>query len=101
MFEEVHGKMGDMVFRHTRKGGLSLIRRADMSKVIWSPAQQANGQCFHEAVAYAQQVLANPHLRATCEQVVAPPGKRFIEVTISDYLRKQKGDWLFPHYLKA
>lgn len=90
MFEEVHGKFGDMVFRRTRNGGLSLIRRADMSKVKWSPAQQANRQRFREAVANAQQALANPQLRATYEEVAARTGKRPIEVAISDHLQKQK-----------
>ena len=90
MFEEVHGKFGDMVFRRMRNGRLSLIRKADMSKVKWSPAQQANRQRFREAVAYARQALANPQLRATYEAVAAQTGKRPIEVAISDYLQKKK-----------
>ena len=85
MFEEVHGRFGDMVFRR-----LSLIRRADMSKVKWSPAQQANRQRFRAAVAYARQALANSQLRATSEGVAAQTGKRPIESAISDYLQKKK-----------
>ena len=85
MFEAVHGKFGEMIFRR-----LSCIRRADMSKVKWSPAQQANRQRFREAVAYAQQAPANPQLRATYEQVAAQTGTRPIEVAISDYLRQKQ-----------
>jgi hypothetical protein len=89
MIEEVRGKFGDMVFRRTRNGGLSLIRRADMSQVKWSSAQKANRQRFREATAYARQALANPQLRATYEQVAAQTGKRPIEAAISDYLRQK------------
>ena len=90
MIEEVQGKFGDMVFRRTRNGGLSLIRKADMSKVKWSPAQKANRQRFREATAYAKQALTNPELRAMYEEFAAQTGKRPNEVAISDYLKKQK-----------
>ena len=63
---------GDVVFRRTRKGGVSLIRRADMSKVKRSPAQMANRQRFREAVAYAKQWLADPQVRAAYEETGAP-----------------------------
>ena len=90
MFEEVHGKFGDMVFRRTRNGGLSLIRRANMSNVEWSPAQQANRQRFREATAYARQALADPQVRAAYEEMAAQTGKRPIEAAISDYLRQKQ-----------
>ena len=89
MFEEVHGKFGDMVFRRTRNGGLSLMRKPDMSKVKWSPAQKANRQRFREAMAYAQQALADPQLRATYEGIAAQTGKRPLEAAISEYLRQK------------
>ncbi len=87
---ELHGKVGDMVFRRTRNGGVSLIRKADMSKVKWSPAQVANRQRFREATAYAKQLLADPQVRATYEELAAKQGKRASEVAISEYLQKQK-----------
>ena len=87
---ELHGKMGDMVFRRTRNGGVSLIRKADMSNVKWSPAQVANRQRFREAVAYAKQLLADPQVRAIYEETGAKQGKRALEVAVSEYLQKQK-----------
>ena len=87
---ELHGKMGDVVFRRTRNGGVSLIRKADMSKVQWSPAQVANRQRFREAVAHARQLLADPQVRATYEETAAKQGKRAMEVAISEYLQKHR-----------
>ena len=87
---ELHGKMGDMVFRRTRNGGVSLIRRADMSGVKWSPAQAANRKRFRAAVAYARTALADPQLRAQYEEAAAKAGKRAFEMAVSDFLQKQK-----------
>lgn len=90
VFVEVHGKLGDMVVRRTRNGGISLIRKADMSKVKWSPAQQANRQRFREAVTYAKEALADPQVRAEYEATAAKQGKRAFEIAISEYLQKQE-----------
>ena len=87
---ELHGKMGNLVFRRTRNGEVSLIRKADMSRVKWSPAQAANRQRFREAVAHARLAMADPQLKAQYEEAAAKTGKRVIEVAISDYLRKHR-----------
>ena len=87
---ELHGKMGDLVFRRMRNGGTSVIRRADMSKVKWSPAQVANRQRFREAVAQARLALADPTQKAKYEKAAAKTGKRLIEVAISDHLQKHE-----------
>ena len=87
---ELHGKMGDVVFRRTRNGGVSLIRKADMSNVKWSPAQVANRQRFREAAAYAKQLLSDPQVRAVYQETGAKQGKRALEVAISEYLQQHK-----------
>jgi hypothetical protein len=87
---ELHGKVGDIVFRRTRNGRISLIRKADMSNVKWSPAQVANRQCFREAIAYAKRLQADPQVRATYEEIGAKHGKRTLEVAVSEYLQKHK-----------
>jgi hypothetical protein len=87
---EVHGKLGNLVFRRMRSGEVSLIRRADMSRVKWSPAQAANRQRFREAVAHARLALADPQWKTKYEAAAAKTGKRVIEVAISDYLQKHK-----------
>lgn len=87
---ELHGKMGDMVFRRTPRGRMSLIRKANMSRVKWSPAQQANRQRFREAVHLARQALTDPAQRKKYERVAARDGRRVIDVAISDHLKKLK-----------
>jgi hypothetical protein len=87
---EFHGKMGDNVFRRTRKGGVSLIRKANMSKVKWSPAQAANRQRFRLAAIHTGIAMADPQLRAEYEAAAAKSGKRAFEVAVSDFLQKQK-----------
>ncbi|NJC94736.1 MAG: hypothetical protein C3F07_14545 [Anaerolineales bacterium] len=90
MLEELHGKLGEVVFRRTRKGGISLIRRADMSGVKWSPAQKANRQRFSRAVAYARSAMQDPALSAKYEKAARRSGRRAFEEAVSDYLKKQK-----------
>jgi hypothetical protein len=87
---ELHGKVGDMVFRRTPRGGVSLIRKADMSNVKWSPAQQANRQRFREAAALARRALSDPAQRKKYEKMAAGTGRRVIDVAISDHLQKLK-----------
>lgn len=87
---ELHGKMGDMVFRRTPSGGVSLILKADMSNVKWSPAQQANRKRFREAVRLARQALNDPAQRKKYERIAVRAGRRVIDVAISDHLQKLK-----------
>ncbi len=89
VFMEFNGQMGDLVFRRTRRGGLSLIRKADMSKVKWSPAQQASRQRFRLAVAYAKEALADPQRRPHFEELAVKTGQRPSEAAIAEYLRSQ------------
>ncbi len=87
---ELYGQIGDMAFRRIRNGGTSLIRKADMSKVKWSPAQAAHRQRFREAVAYAKQRLADPQVRTTYEEFAVKQGKRAFEIAVSEYFQKLK-----------
>ena len=89
---EAHGKVDDLVFRRTRNGGMSLIRRADMSKVKWSPAQAENRRRFSQAVAQAHVALTDPKLKAKYEKAAVKAGKRAIEMAISDALKKLKNE---------
>lgn len=87
---ELHGKMGDMVFRRTPRGGMSLIRMADMSRVKWSPAQQANRRRFREAVNLARHALNDPAQRKKYERIAAGTGRRVIDVAVSEFLQQLK-----------
>jgi len=88
--EQVYVQMDNLVFRRTRKGGVSLIRKADMSKVKWSDAQSAHRQRFRKAIAYARSAMADPDLRTRYEKAAAKSGRRAYEKAVSDYFKKQK-----------
>lgn len=88
--EQLHGQVGEMVFRRTRNGGTSLIRKADMSKVKWSRAQSSHRQRFREAIAFARSAMADPKLRTQYEKAASKNGKRAFEVAVSDYFQKEK-----------
>jgi len=85
--EEIHGKVGGLVFRRTASGKMSLIKLADMSKVKWSKAQKIQRQRFKEAVAYAKAALADPKVRAKYEKLATKTGKRAYDVAKSDYFK--------------
>ena len=65
--------MGNVVFRRSHTGEMTLIKLADMSNVTWSDAQQAHRQRFKEAVAYAKAAMAEPKVRAVYEK--QPPNR--------------------------
>ena len=90
ILEELHGTVGNMVFRRTPNGGVSLIRKADMSNVKWSPAQQANRRRFREAVSLARQALTDLAKRKKYEKISLASGRRVIDVAISEQLKKLK-----------
>ncbi len=85
---EIHGKFDNLVFRRTRRGGISIIRKADMSQVEWSPAQSAHRQRFKAAIVYARSAMADPQQRRTYETLAKKKGKRAFEMAVSDYFQK-------------
>lgn len=87
MLQDMRGKLGGYVFRRANTGELTIIKRADMSKVKWSEAQQANRQRFKEAVAYAKAALADPKVRKVYEEAAVKQGKRPYDLAKSDYFK--------------
>ena len=84
IIEQIHGQAGEMVFRRTR-GGVSLMRKPDMSGVAWSAAQTAHRERFRQAVAYARAAMSDPQMRAAYEQEAALKDKRPFELAVSDF----------------
>jgi hypothetical protein len=89
--EEVSGSYGkDTSFRRTPKGKNSVIKKADMSKVQWSPAQIAQRQRMKEAIAYAQAVLADPERKKLYAKRAKRKHRRAYDEALSEYLRSFK-----------
>jgi len=89
IIERITGKLENMVFRRTYGGGLSLMRKADMSRVEWSPKQVAHRERFRRAVAYAREALADPQASQVYAQRSALAGKRAFALAVSDYFKGQ------------
>jgi hypothetical protein len=88
---EVYGSLGeDVTFRRTPKGKVSIIKKPDMSKVEWSPAQVAQRQRMKEAIAYAQAILADPEKKKIYAKRAKRKKRRAYDEALSEYLKSFK-----------
>jgi len=87
MLQSLHGRLGNVVFRRSYSGKMTVIKLADMSKVKWSDAQQAHRQRFRRANVYAKAAMAEPAVRARYEQRAAELNKRPYHLAVSDYFK--------------
>jgi hypothetical protein len=90
--EELRGKIGSVVYRRTKSGKTIVTKCPDMSKVIWSPAQQAQRERIKQANAYAKAAMADPKVRAVYEKIARKQKRVPYNVAVSDYC---KGNDLF------
>ena len=93
MIERAQGKVGNLVFRRSHSGEMTLMKSPDMSNVKWSNAQTAHRQRFKQAVAYARAAMAEPKVRQRYEKEAAKKSKRPFDLAVSDYF---KGRNLLP-----
>ena len=87
MLKEVHGRVGDIIFRKSHTGEISITKLPDMSNVEWSDAQKAHRQRFKQAVAYAKAAMAEPKVRRKYEKEAAKKNKRPFDLAVSDYFK--------------
>lgn len=89
VIEEITGRLGNLIFRRTHSGNVSLSKSPNMSHVQWSPAQEAHRQRFKEAVEYARSAMADPEIRQIYEQMAAEKkkNKRPFDMAVSDYFQ--------------
>ena len=82
------GKMGDMVFRRSHNGKVSVYMTSSRKKVKWSQAQKDQRQRMREASKYASAAVADPELRPVYVQMALEhnknPGRPF-DMAVSDY----------------
>jgi hypothetical protein len=84
--EEIHGTLGDLVFKKSPQGEMIVTKRPDMSNVKWSKAQKANRNQFKEGIAYARAAIADPETCAYYETKAENEGRIPFRVALSDYL---------------
>ncbi|HSL43802.1 MAG TPA: hypothetical protein VK897_10245, partial [Anaerolineales bacterium] len=88
MFQWIRGKMGKIVYRLSHNGEVSAYPTPDMSKVIWSPAQETQRQNFAKASAYGKLAIRYPDLRQYYVQMAKQRKKnqrRPFDMAVSDY----------------
>jgi len=87
IIQQAQGKIGNIVFRRSHTGEMSITKVPDMSKVKWSKAQKAHRQRFKEAVAYAKSAMANSKVRTVYEKAAAKQNKRPFDMAVSDFFK--------------
>jgi hypothetical protein len=87
LFSEIHGKLGDFVFRTSPAGETIISRPPDLSNVKWSKAQKTHRKRFKKAVLYAQAAMADPDIRAHYEEQAASLHKRPYNLAVADYFK--------------
>jgi hypothetical protein len=87
LFSGISGRMGDLVFRTSKDGQVTVSQRPRKSDTPPSEAQQANRQRFAEASKYASAVLADPVLRTIYEDMAAEEGLSAFAMARNDYLK--------------
>jgi hypothetical protein len=83
----ISGKMGDVVFKRTPNGETIMTKRADMTKVKWSPAQEAHRKRLKPANSYARAAMADPKVSLIYQKRAARQKKRAYALAISDYFK--------------
>ena len=84
---EIYGQMDNIVFRRTQDGQIGLMKKPDMSRVVWSPAQEAQRERFRDANRYARAAMADPRTRAIYEREAAASGRHLYRLAVSDYFK--------------
>jgi len=87
IIQQAQGKLGNIVFRRSHTGEMSITKVPDMSRVKWSKAQNAHRQRFKQAVAYAKAAMADSKVRAAYEKKAAKQNKRPFDLAVSDYFK--------------
>ena len=87
IIERISGRLERMVFRRSYGGGMSLMRKPDMSNVEWSQKQVSHRQRFRQAVAYARAAMADPQASQVYRQESQLAGKRAFALAVSDYFK--------------
>ena len=88
LIQSVSGKMGNIVFRRSQRGGYYVAKAPDLSHVKPSEAQLAQRQRFKEATLYAKAALADPQVAEHYRQAaLSLPGKTPYNLALSDYFK--------------
>jgi hypothetical protein len=86
IIQEISSKLGDIVFRVSKMGKVTIAKRPDVSKIVPREAQKAQRERFKQAIEYAKAVMAEPEVRIVYEDMAAEEHKGLYAMAFSDYL---------------
>jgi hypothetical protein len=82
------GSIGELVYRRSHNGNVSVYPSPDMSTVKWSQAQEHHRRRMSEAFKYASAAVTDPDIRPIYVQMAVDqdknPGRPF-DMAVSDY----------------
>lgn len=85
--QEISGTLNGLVFKRSPQGEIIVSKKPDMSKVVWSEAQQAQRERFTRAQAYATAAKADPKVWAKYQRRAKRLNMRPRDLAISDHLQ--------------
>jgi hypothetical protein len=69
--QAISGKLGDIVFRVSKMGKVTIAKRPDVSRVVPSEARLARRECFKQAIEYARAAMAEREVCTVYEDMAA------------------------------
>jgi hypothetical protein len=85
LFAGISGTIGDLVFRTSKNGQVTISKRPGKSNAEPSEAQKAQRERFKLANAYARAALADPDVRAIYEERAAEERQSAFALARTDY----------------
>jgi hypothetical protein len=93
ILEQVHGKVGDLVFK--RSGDEVIIaRKQDFSNREPSEAQLAVQERFRQAALYGRLVMADPDTKKLYEDAAKAKGQPLFSLTVADFFHAPSVDMI-------
>jgi hypothetical protein len=86
IIQAISGKLGDIVFRVSKTGKVTITKRADVSGVVPSEARLAQRERFKQAIEYAGAAMAEQEVRTVYETMAAKEHQGPYAMAFCDYL---------------
>ena len=86
MLKRLRGSIDGLVIKHTAHGHV-LSRRPDMSRVKWSPAQQARRRLMQDAAKHYRKIMTDPKQAARLVAIAAKKKIPVSSLVMGEYLR--------------
>jgi hypothetical protein len=90
LFQEIHGKVGDLVFRRTPSGGTIVYEAPKKSRGNTRYAQKVQQHHMGEAHAYARAAMADPERKARFEEQGKKEKKSAYLMALSRYWKERR-----------